>query len=384
MKKRLLSPISDNEKGYSLLIVILTLVLLSVLCVSIFSISNNTMNLSTNERTDQAVYYIAETALVETKVKMTSEVNKAMDETRTEYANLADDEARNAYNFDQKFMNKVITNVSNVVTLSTDSEDYKPFTPAEPFEPHFGKQPTAKYSVIQAGDATSNVTYTIQTVGEIDGGTRVVSQKITVKPGLPDPPDPSDSGTGGITFTPSYAIQTTGSIKLKDTGNSLTVEGPLATLLSKSDNDKEQKNNQSCNDCQYNVPSPNLTSLLELAEQNYTKEIPSGKVLTGPLYIESWDHINGGVEIKGTVFVKSGDIKINGGATINGYLIAPNSNIELNGQATINGAIIAKSFEANNGTIKFGGSTITVPETLSPPSYDGSTPNIIEDSSVEK
>lgn len=378
MKKRLLSPFSDNEKGYSLLIVILTLVLLSVLGVSIFAISNNTMNSSTNERTDQAVYYIAETALVETKAKMTNEINKAMAETRTEYANLADDEARNAYNFDQKFMNKVITNVSNVVTLSTDSEDYKPFTPAEPFEPHFGKQPTAKYSVIQAGDAISDVTYTIQTVGEIDGGTRVVSQKITVKPGVPDPPDPSDSGTGGITFTPSFAIQTTGSISIKNTD--LIGEVQLATGLSKSDND----NNKSCNDCINDVDFPDLTSLLELAKKNYTKEIPSGKVLTGPLYIESWDHINGGVEINGTVFVKSGDIKINGGAIINGYLIAPNSNIELNGNAKINGAIIAKSFHGQTGTINFSGSTITVPKTPSPPSYDESKPNIVEDSSVEK
>lgn len=59
--------IIGNQQGFSLVIALLSLAVLSIVGVSIISISSNTSNAAVMERTDQAVYYIAEAGLIQAK-----------------------------------------------------------------------------------------------------------------------------------------------------------------------------------------------------------------------------------------------------------------------------------------------------------------------------
>lgn len=51
------------ERGYSLLLVLMTIVLVSVIGLSLFSISANSLKISAHERVDQSVFYIAEAGI---------------------------------------------------------------------------------------------------------------------------------------------------------------------------------------------------------------------------------------------------------------------------------------------------------------------------------
>jgi len=73
-----------NQRGYSLVIALISLAVLSILGVSIISISSNTSNAALIERTDQAVYYIAEAGLVEAK----AQISKALTDKSTIPTNL--------------------------------------------------------------------------------------------------------------------------------------------------------------------------------------------------------------------------------------------------------------------------------------------------------
>ena len=58
-----------QEKGYSLLLVILAIAFLSVLGIMLLTLTANSLKISTSERDDQSVFYIAEGGLNSTKAK---------------------------------------------------------------------------------------------------------------------------------------------------------------------------------------------------------------------------------------------------------------------------------------------------------------------------
>lgn len=372
-----------NYRGYTLILVVFTIVLLGVLTFTIMTFSNNTLNTSSNERTDQAVFYIAETAVTELKDKMTTAINNAMTDTKEEYDALSTAD-KLSFNFDESFLTKVVDYVDdpNVVALSTSLDTTHDFVSNVPFEEHFGKTPTAKYAVVQQGTpASGQITYTIQAIGEINGKTRTTSQKMMIAPGEPD------AGSGEdffITFDPINPINVNGTINIKNLNNALTVTTPIATSLSKSANDASLDNGfSSCEaNCEYNYQLPDFAPLVAYAKLNYQPGNTNANPVNGPLFYSSWSNINSTV-INGVVVIESDDILINGGVTINGAIIAPYSNVTLLGQATVNGPIICKTFTSNNGQLtgEYTPDPITIPGT---PSYKDTKPAITEDPLLEK
>lgn len=59
-----------NTKGNTLLLTILTIVLLSVIALGLFTITTNSNKTTVNERFDQSIYYIAEAGINLEKVKI--------------------------------------------------------------------------------------------------------------------------------------------------------------------------------------------------------------------------------------------------------------------------------------------------------------------------
>ena len=75
----------NSEKGFTLVIVLMILVLLSVLGLSLLKLSSNTLKISKNERADQSVYYIAEAGVVERRTQLRKEVNNAYSNALIKY-----------------------------------------------------------------------------------------------------------------------------------------------------------------------------------------------------------------------------------------------------------------------------------------------------------
>ncbi|TSI10135.1 hypothetical protein [Lysinibacillus sp. BW-2-10] len=154
-KNPLLKNFLTNERGFSLVIALMTLVVLSVIGISIFSISNNTSKAAEWERDDQAVYYIAEAGLVEAKIDFQIIVDSIWDGTgRVSY----DD---NLINIETPILSAFLTNKSRYS-----------------YEPHFSKNTFANITI----NKLAKDQYVIYSKGNIDGysNARAVSQMILI------------------------------------------------------------------------------------------------------------------------------------------------------------------------------------------------------------
>ncbi|MCM3386966.1 hypothetical protein M3649_02330 [Ureibacillus chungkukjangi] len=172
MKKNFYIKMTRNEQGYSMLTVIFTIVLLSVLGLGLFTITTNTLKTSVNERNSQAVYYIAEAGVIETKPKLINEINNAYDIAIREFeaSLIANKNNPSGVIFADIFRK----NLNEIVTLNYPAKtDY---------EKHFSDSPIA-YIEIEKTNTASNYIYTIKSEGKIDNSSstsRQVSQKISV------------------------------------------------------------------------------------------------------------------------------------------------------------------------------------------------------------
>ncbi|SOB93919.1 Tfp pilus assembly protein PilX [Ureibacillus xyleni] len=169
MYKRLIKYLK-NQDGFSMVIALMTLVLLSIIGISMFSISNNTTKASERERDDQAVYYIAEAGLVN---------------ARAEFKDIVNSEYNNLNNYIDGFID------SNLFFYSLYQEVNNSFTgiPVE-FEPHFTKSTSAIVTV--TGVAIDK--YEIKSIGKIgqSNNARAVSQTLIVSPNGNISEDPSN------------------------------------------------------------------------------------------------------------------------------------------------------------------------------------------------
>ena len=163
--------LTDNQRGNSLVLTLFVIVLLSVIGLSLITITANTLKTSTNEREDQAVYYIAEAGLAERKAYLYDQVKEIYTNLKTQYEELSDPQAKNDFNFDEKFYNQINRISLSPKTLNSDNHDYNS---------HFNEK-TESTATIQKVQKGSSIAFTITSEGKIgDTQTRKVSQTINI------------------------------------------------------------------------------------------------------------------------------------------------------------------------------------------------------------
>lgn len=195
---------SKNEHGSTLVVVLLTLVLITVLGMSLFVISSNTLKTSTNERTDQAVFYIAEAGLIERKARLNSEIDAAYTQAVKEYKEklIENSKKKPPLPTSSIVFSKIFKNFLDMHVSLYSNQDS-----GIAFETHFSKTPSAKITILSSPQPTK-IIYTIESEGFIEDPTtaaRKVSQKITV--------DLNSASFDGGSSSGNYAIYARNEVK---------------------------------------------------------------------------------------------------------------------------------------------------------------------------
>lgn len=293
-----------NEQGYSMLIAVFALVLLSVLGLSIFTVSGNTLKTSSNERLDQAVYYIAEAALVEKRAELINVIkniqNRYQEGNPIKDNKIADELSKIKVELSDQLENNEIQFTSNIDGFS---------------ETHENKIPGAYYTIKDVSENNEIIIYEIKSIGKIDNKTRKVSQKIEIDPNCII--DKSQcKGNKNIITNPPLPIPISKPIII---ANGSSNPHPRHTKVDEDYVDSAKE-------------------WLEFAnENNFT-------IIDGNLEIKNKD--------SGKYFVSQGnksEITINANAKFNGIIIAPYSNIKINGNSNFCGTIIANGFSNSGG-----------------------------------
>ncbi|MFJ7735049.1 pilus assembly PilX N-terminal domain-containing protein [Lysinibacillus sp. NPDC097287] len=208
---------SKNENGNTLIITLFVLVLITILGLSLVTMTTNTLKVSTNERTDQAVFYIAEAGLVERKASLTIEINNAYSAAVDEYKkqlienSKKDPSEQEVISFKNIFKPILLANVSLAGATYNN------------FEKHFSKEPKAEVTIEQEEQDTKMI-YTITStgiLGDLDTASRVITQKVSV--------DLNSASFDGNTSKGNYAVYARNKIEYAYHGIKDSVVGNIAS-----------------------------------------------------------------------------------------------------------------------------------------------------------
>lgn len=320
-----------NDRGYTLVIVLLVLFIISIGGISLLTVTANTTKIVTNERDSQSAYYIAESALTETKAKIDDAANSIAEKIKNEYSdnlkkNVAD--RKSVEFFQNRYLQLFKNEIENIKNNSTSIE----------FEEYFGTKPIANV-MLNYIEKDNEIDISIQSTGKIKEKTRTLSQNVLYGiSGLVE----VETSENNFTYTPEYPIHALGQIEVSN-GN-VNVKIKMATALSKSQNNKNKNKGCSENICIFDEEFPNINDFInELKKQENVVINPDDNKFMR----ETVDDI---------IVVDSGSkIQLKKDTVINGMIIAPNSEIFFNGNGnskiTINGFILAKSVKILNGEI---------------------------------
>ncbi|RIJ64716.1 hypothetical protein CW357_01380 [Rummeliibacillus sp. TYF005] len=242
--KTLLICRNNNQNGYTLIIAILTLFIISILGLGLISTTSSTMKKTANERDNQSAYYIAESGITQERVEIKKIAKLAFDETKiAEAAYIAalkeHQETKPApFDFQSEFIqnakekiNKKYTNLpegSSLLVIS-DSNLIK-MSSKVTYTKQKGIEPTSETTVKPdyQNSTTKKLIYTIKSTGKIgDNNKRTISQIIQISldqdPGkkkvvIENPIDPTPPSLNSC-----YAVYTSGTFN----GGSATIKGDV-------------------------------------------------------------------------------------------------------------------------------------------------------------
>ncbi len=331
-----------NENGYTLIIAILTLVVISVLGLGLMNTTATTMKQSSSERENQSAYYIAESGVTQERVEIKKLAKEAFDETKVAeaaYINaLKDHQEPEPFDFQTEFIQtakaKINTQYTNLLpntnpTAISDS-DLKKMSSKVKYTKQKGIEPTSTTTVKPdlQNSTSKKLIYTIQSTGKIgENNKRTISQKIQISldqnPGKKEVVIEDKTDTTTPKLNACYAVYTTGTFN----AGSVAVNGDVySTGKLAIENTGAQYSG--------NIYS---TDDITIKGTHGIKNVYSQKSVT----------IEGG-SISGSVFANNsftmsngsvdGDVKANDSATITG--------------GTINGSLLTnKTFSLSNGTV---------------------------------
>lgn len=430
MKKKTFRLYLQNEHGYTLIIVTLLIVVISILGLSLMATTATTLKQSDGERNNQSSFYIAEAGLVQKKKELQDKIeaqkDKALIETKKYYDSLKDIDKK-TFNYKEFLINtyysmaeQVINKSASLSTVYSSSDGI--------YEPQFGKPTQSIVTVTKVGSRPLN--YTIQSIGTIgtdNKKARTVMQNFEVI-ATPIPPNktiftaksplyvetpfvPKNTGNGntfnikdkngnfaqaitGIPSIPSFnpGIPSTGATSYRG-GNPLVL----------SSGDKKYYKSLSLNG--------NGMPIIQAHDNGSAIYVDSlsldGNInITGngnlTIYVQNNLSISKGTIVKNTsvkndlaatkltiIYTGTNGIHITGNLDFYGLFVAPYAELKGNGNggAKFYGTVVVKSvFKNSAGTIQY---MDTDPLTINAPSgndviYDNMTVKIEHTTEVEK
>lgn len=180
-----------QEEGYSLLLVILAIALLSVLGIMLLTLTANSLKISTSERDDQSVFYIAEGGLNSTKSKVEQLAKITYDQNRKDFNKLPLDKRK-----PEKFKLDFIDAFERSLKKTFEENTQSTYTTTVTFDEQFKEKPIANVTIVQ--ENTEPLQYKITSVGSIGKKTRAVAQTITVNLGSGTETGPAFSNAAAI------------------------------------------------------------------------------------------------------------------------------------------------------------------------------------------
>nr|WP_106784513.1 polymer-forming cytoskeletal protein [Lysinibacillus timonensis] len=313
----------SNEKGYTLVLVLLIFVVFSIVGTGLLIISSNTMKTMDSERDDQSAYYIAEAGLVEVRANINELAKLAYSETLNYYNNIEDLQVKSEYNFLENFLDNAKGKINNLYFNGINpTSNFISAKIKKEYEKQLNSEglPVSETTVefISEESGSEKLTYLIRSNGIIENKTRNVSQKVEITLNVEVEEEEiiigEDNNTHPYEPKACYALYANGAI----TAGSGTISGDI---YSKS---KLVINNSGAS-MSGNVYS---TEDIEIKGSQGIKNVYSPKNVT----------ITGG-SIAGSVFAGQ-KIDITGG-TVNGDLKAVDTITAIGG--TVNGNVVSKN-----------------------------------------
>lgn len=425
---------TQNEKGYTLIIVVLAIVVISILGLGLMRTTGTTLKQSDSERVDQSAYYIAEAGVVQKKKELIELFNaedlrkKALDDTKALYPKPVD---VNKY---REELIKHYFELANSRIISIQSSLYSSDTGI--YEKQFGKKTLSNVTVNIPTD-NSHI-YKILSTGVIGNDSDVNKKTRTVTQDLEISVDPKPS-TGGNSsngnnslFTPVSPLYVKGSYSTPSNkfalydanGNKVGVAKPnpfpifpdfpnpnitkitgTTTLSSKNPIQLAQGKSEyyqtltlSGNSTTKIINTNSTGNTLYVDDLNLSGDILIGGTGKLTIYVKNninianaQTSINNGLDATKLTIIYTGnnEVHIKNMFNLYGLLVAPNANLKLTGNAKndfrITGSVFAGSLFASGGSIKYNAtSPANVINPATDETFDDLNVNINPKSEIEK
>lgn len=212
----------QNEKGYTLVGVLLVFTILAILGMSLVMLSFASVKTSTKERDHQSVYYIAEAGLNYEIEKINQAVQESDKKIEKEFADLQRDE-KNATEEDyQQVINTEIQRIDNFL------KKYKEITKSPiQFEKVNNIEPRAEIKIIEVGQNKDGKEYELKSTGIIDEQSRTVISQFQIGWDLVVEEVPDESIPIEL---PPYAVFTSGNMELAIKKGGGLIKGNIGTI----------------------------------------------------------------------------------------------------------------------------------------------------------
>ncbi|KOS62782.1 hypothetical protein FJQ98_06820 [Lysinibacillus agricola] len=169
-----------NEHGYTFLIALFVIVLISVLGLGLMFITSNTLNITKHERNDQSVFYIAEADLNVKRAEINNELESVLIPFLNKYNNNANfDIEKDGDKIEKEYLelaDEYLTQKINGLEVEKWAEVGK-WAEVTNYEKQKGLQPSSQVTLIK----DQPYTYTLKSEAKIDGTSRTLSQTFTIK-----------------------------------------------------------------------------------------------------------------------------------------------------------------------------------------------------------
>lgn len=220
----------SDERGLSFLLVFLTIILVSVLGISLLSVSSNSLKISSHEKEDQSIYYIAEGGLNYVKFHFKNAIETAYADAVTACTSYSNPIPRNFEDILNDTLDATIIAVPVPVplrpTIPIPAPGIKEITldtksiNSNLFDKQTATTPYANIIIQRTSNNLIKLEYSIKSTGILDSSANKISRTLNqdILYTIPSGIICSDSTTGGNFYPQNFTVQTKGNILLDGSG----------------------------------------------------------------------------------------------------------------------------------------------------------------------